>query len=126
MHRKMYGYANAGRATEIVHLRVRAVGRIDKPILPRADATVRPMPEPTAVRPARFRGRTMPTPLYHGETLRPGMGGLGPAIVASADSTSAIPPGFRFAVDSAGTLVATRMKPHTRKAGATVKVAHAD
>jgi N-methylhydantoinase A/oxoprolinase/acetone carboxylase beta subunit len=125
-HRQKYGCANAARPTEIVHLRVKAIGRTAKPALPHIDVFARPLPESYAVRPARFRGRTMQTPVYRRETLAPGMSGQGPAIVAGAQSTSAIPPGFGFAIDSVGTLVAMRMKPQERKARVTAKEAHAD
>jgi N-methylhydantoinase A/oxoprolinase/acetone carboxylase beta subunit len=126
MHRKMYGYANPARPMEIVHLRVKAIGRTDKPLLPRKDTTSRQLPKPFAVRPARFRGRTLPTPIYRREALAPGMSCPGPAIVTGAQSTTAIPPGFGFSVDGVGTLVATRMKPQKRKTGATAKEARAD
>jgi N-methylhydantoinase A len=124
-HRQMYGYANPARATEIVHLRVKAIGRTDKPLLPRCDATPRALPQPSAVRPARFRGRNLPTPIYHREALVPGMGGHGPAIVASAQSTSAIPPGFAFAIDPVGTLVATRTESRRAKTRSAPKEPHA-
>ncbi len=52
-HAKLYGYANPARATEIVQLRVRAVGRTEKPALaplhgPMAEPM--PAPEPAAMR----------------------------------------------------------------------------
>jgi hypothetical protein len=47
------------------------------------------------------------------------MGGLGPAIVAAAESTSLIPPNFAFAIDPIGTLIATRTKsPHPTRVSA--------
>jgi len=124
-HRQLYGYANPARATEIVHLRVKAIGRTDKPLLPRFDATPRALPQPSALRPARFRGRSLPTPIYHRQALTPGMNGQGPAIVASAQSTSVVPPGFRFMIDAVGTLVATRVESRKRKTRAATKDAHA-
>jgi N-methylhydantoinase A/oxoprolinase/acetone carboxylase beta subunit len=67
----------------------------------------------------------MPTPIYRREALAPGMSGQGPAIVAGAQSTAAIPPGFAFAIDAAGTLVATPVQLHKRKPRTAAKDVHA-
>ena len=115
MHAKLYGYANPARPTEIVHLRVKAIGRTAKPSIPRANASPRPLPQPFALRPARFKGRNHTTAIYHRDQLAPGMSGHGPAIIAGAQATSAIPPGFAFTIDAIGTLVATRLKPSRLK-----------
>jgi N-methylhydantoinase A/oxoprolinase/acetone carboxylase beta subunit len=118
IHRKLYGYASPTRATEIVHLRVKAIGRTDKPSLPRFDATPKPLPNPTSVRPARFKGRNLQTPVYHRDSLAPGMSGQGPAIIAGAQSTTAVPPSFQFTIDAVGTLVATHAKSSAAKSRA--------
>jgi len=118
MHRKLYGYASPTRATEIVHLRVKAIGRTDKPPLPRFDATPRPLATPTSMRPARFKGRNLQTPTYHRDSLLPGMNGQGPAIIAGAQSTTAVPPGFQFTIDALSTLVATHAKTSAEKSHA--------
>jgi N-methylhydantoinase A/oxoprolinase/acetone carboxylase beta subunit len=110
MHAKLYGYANPARPTEIVHLRVKAIGVTAKPAIPRADASARPLPQAYAIRAARFKGRSYPTPIYRREQLGPGMGGDGPAIVGGAQATTAIPPGFAFRIDAVGTLIAIRTK----------------
>ena len=121
MHAKLYGYANPARATEIVHLRVKAIGRTTKPSISRADLLPGPLPQPFAVRQARFKARNHPTPIYHRNQLAPGMTGHGPAIIAGAQATSAIPPGFAFTIDAIGTLVATRLKPNRAKSRAIAK-----
>jgi N-methylhydantoinase A/oxoprolinase/acetone carboxylase beta subunit len=115
LHCKLYGYANPTRATEIVHLRVKAIGRTDKPALPRFDASPRPLATPTSMRLARFKGRKVQTPTYHRGSLVPGMTGHGPAVIAGAQSTTAIPPGFQFTIDAVGTLVATHAKSRAQK-----------
>jgi N-methylhydantoinase A/oxoprolinase/acetone carboxylase beta subunit len=110
LHAKLYGYSNPARATEIVHLRVKAIGRTAKPPLPRIDAPAHPLPAPSATRPASFNRRNLPTPIYHRDALSSGMSGHGPAIIAAPESTSLVPPGFAFAIDPVGTLIATRTK----------------
>ena len=114
-HRKRYGYANERRATEVVQLRVKAMGRPalreqQRPALMRAEAVEdQPLPEASKVRPAVFGGRSLPTPVYHRDALTPGMGGMGPAMVITGQSTNVIAPGFAWRIDGAGTLIATRL-----------------
>jgi N-methylhydantoinase A/oxoprolinase/acetone carboxylase beta subunit len=116
-HAKLYGYANPARATEIIQLRVQATGRTDKPALtdplgapsiaPSSDGWD-PPPQPSATRPTIFRRRAVPAPIYHRDQLTPGMGAPGPAILLTDQSTNVITPAFSWAIDPAGTLVATR------------------
>jgi N-methylhydantoinase A/oxoprolinase/acetone carboxylase beta subunit len=106
-HAKLYGYANALRATEVVQLRVRAVGQTEKPVIAgqviRADVLT---PQPVKVRETIFAGRKLPTRVYHRNELVAGMRGEGPAMVISGESTNIIPPGWKWRIDQAGTLVA--------------------
>lgn len=114
-HQQLYGYANASRATEIVQLRVKAIGRTTKPVLPNAEAPFRHMPNPSSVRKTHFGRRAVSTPVYHRELLSPGMQSQGPALVVSGQSTTIIPPHYRFAIDGVGTLVATTLEPRKTK-----------
>jgi N-methylhydantoinase A/oxoprolinase/acetone carboxylase beta subunit len=109
-HQKLYGYANAERATEIVQLRVRAIGRTTKPSLASSgESKVRTLPQPASIRPTVFGRRSLPTPVFHRDSLMPGMGGHGPAMVITGQSTNVISPAFAWKIDAAGTLVATRL-----------------
>jgi N-methylhydantoinase A/oxoprolinase/acetone carboxylase beta subunit len=117
-HEQLYGYANPARATEIVHLRVKAIGRTSKPTLPSADANLCDLPKARSVRPTHFGRRAVPTPIYHRESLSAGMQGHGPALIVSGQSTTVIPPHYRFAIDGVGTLIAAPLesrKTKTRK-----------
>ncbi len=108
-HQKLYGYSNASRATEIVQLRVRAIGRTAKPSLASgAQTEKKPLPAPASVRQTIFARRSMSTPVFHRDQLSGGMGGDGPAIVITGQSTNVISPAFHWALDAGGTLVATR------------------
>jgi N-methylhydantoinase A/oxoprolinase/acetone carboxylase beta subunit len=106
-HAKLYGYANVARATEVVQMRVRAVGRTEKPVIagePISGSVL--TPEPLKVRKTIFAGRAVTTRVYHRSKLCTGMGGEGPAMVISGESTNIIPPGWTWRIDHAGTLVA--------------------
>ena len=56
-------------------------------------------------------GRWRPARLYQREDTRPGDTFDGPAVVTEADATTVIEPGWRGAVDAAGNLVLTRVRP---------------
>jgi N-methylhydantoinase A/oxoprolinase/acetone carboxylase beta subunit len=107
-HERLYGYANRNRPAEIVNLRVKAIGRTDKPVLPHRAARDVPLPDPSDVRPTFFAKRAYDTPVFRRESLTNGMRGHGPAVVAGGQATAVIPPHFAFRIDSTGTLIATR------------------
>jgi N-methylhydantoinase A/oxoprolinase/acetone carboxylase beta subunit len=108
-HERQYGYAAPARRVEVVTVRVRATGITEKPRLPRRPAAAGPPPEPIRTRDAWFGGAPVPTPLFHREQLLVGMAGRGPAIVAGAEATIVVPPGFGFRVDEVDSLVLTRL-----------------
>ena len=110
-HAKLYGYANPARATEIVQLRVKAIGRTEKPAPAPLHGPVEPQPAPlpAATRSTIFGRRRLPTPVFHRDQLNAGMHGDGPAIVISGQSTNVITPAFGWRLDAAGTLIATRL-----------------
>jgi N-methylhydantoinase A/oxoprolinase/acetone carboxylase beta subunit len=115
-HNQLYGYANELRATEIVQLRVKVIGRTSKPALPSATVTPCELPKPSSVRLAHFGRRAVSTPVYHRELLSAGMHGQGPALVVSGQSTTVIPPHYGFAIDGVGTLIASRLPSRKGKA----------
>jgi N-methylhydantoinase A/oxoprolinase/acetone carboxylase beta subunit len=107
-HAKLYGYANPARATEIVQLRVKAIGRTEKPALTSSETPIEavPAPEPAAIRPTIFAKRPLPTPVFHRDQLSAGMHGEGPAIIITGQSTNVISPKWHWRIDSTGTLIA--------------------
>ena len=107
-HLQRYGYANPGRAAEIVTLRVKAVGLTAKPALPRAAHLAEGLPAPLRVRDTWFDGRRHDTPVFHVEQLDAGASGQGPALLAGAQATTVVPPHYRFQIDAFGNIVATR------------------
>jgi N-methylhydantoinase A/oxoprolinase/acetone carboxylase beta subunit/N-methylhydantoinase B/oxoprolinase/acetone carboxylase alpha subunit len=108
-HEHLYGYSDSLRITEIVNIRVNAAGITQKPVFPPSQATNQTLPPSTATRSARFDGRWQDTAIYHRDNLLPGMGGEGPAIITSGESTAIITPNYRFRIDGTGTLIATRI-----------------
>jgi N-methylhydantoinase A/oxoprolinase/acetone carboxylase beta subunit len=104
-HQKLYGYANPARPIEVVQLRVKAIGRTEKPALAQATSEPQPLPPATATRQSIFGKRSLATPVYHRDQLTAGMGGEGPAIVITGQSTNVIHPGYRWHIDGAGTLI---------------------
>ncbi|MGI5400364.1 hydantoinase B/oxoprolinase family protein [Streptomyces sp. CA-135486] len=56
-------------------------------------------------------GERRETPLYRRRDLSPGDGVEGPAIIAEADATTVVDPGWRAAADENGQLLLTRVRP---------------
>jgi N-methylhydantoinase A/oxoprolinase/acetone carboxylase beta subunit len=105
-HGRLYGYSSPERAKEVVNVRVTAAGITDKPSLPYARPRKPMQARPIAVRPGRFNGRTLRVALYRWDALSPGSAGRGPAVIAGAEATAVIPPGFSFGIDGFGNVIA--------------------
>jgi N-methylhydantoinase A/oxoprolinase/acetone carboxylase beta subunit len=105
-HGRLYGYSNPHRAVEVVAARVRASGITEKPALPFTRPRRASRPKPAAVRPGRFDGRACQVAHYRWPDLSPGAAAPGPAVIAGAEATTVIPPGFRFRVDGFGNIIA--------------------
>lgn len=103
-HRRLYGYANPARPTEVVAVRVRAAGVTDKPTLP-SSRLKRHRPRPAAVRQGRFDGRATKVAYYRWPDLSPGAAAQGPAVIAGAEATVVVPPRFQFTVDKFSNIV---------------------
>ena len=107
-HGKLYGYANPGRSVEVVAARVRATGITDKPELPftRPRRGVRAKPHATSR--GRFDGRDRHVAYFRWPDLAPGASGRGACVITGPEATAVIPPGWRFAIDGFGNVVARR------------------
>lgn len=112
-HERLYGYANRSRPVEVVNVRVKAVGVTLKPSLPHEPVVARDA-VPMRCQRAVFGGRPVDMPVYHREALTPGHRADGPAVVAGAEATTVVPPGFAFHVDDWGNLMATRLGRRSR------------
>ena len=109
-HRQMYGYATRDRPIEAVNLRVTALTTLPRPSLIPAELNGRQDPD-AAREPDRdvyFRGRSVPTPIYHRPRLRPGDVVNGPAIIEQEDSTTVVWEGQTSTVDAYSNLLLER------------------
>ncbi len=102
-HQRRYGYADPGRPTEVVNVRLRLIGATPKPDLPRQrPAARRTAAAVSGLRRAVFGGTMRATPVYDRERLHAGHRFLGPAIVTEYSATTVVPPGWGARVDAYG------------------------
>ena len=105
-HERHYGFHSAGEPIEVVNIRVAATGRMATEGASFSADKAAAAPEAAGRRPVWFDGDgAVETPVYRRESLTAGMDFAGPAIVEQLDSTTAVFPGDRAAVDEAGNLV---------------------
>lgn len=109
LHHRRYGYSSPGRPIEVVTVRVRATGVTNKPEL-RSERTRRHAPRPASWQRARFDGRDVRAAVHRWADLAPGAAATGPAVIAGAEATAVVPPGFRFRVDRFGNIVIEQMR----------------
>jgi N-methylhydantoinase A len=104
-HRQTFGYDYEGaQKVEFVNFCVSGFGLIERPQLPKLDATGGPA-VPSAQRPVYFDGAFQDTPVYRRAALAPGAGIIGPAVVEEFGSTTVVFPGQRLDVDPHGILI---------------------
>ena len=110
-YRGHYGRDNPGAPAEIVSWRLEVRnGTLGVPHRPAAAVRRVAGAEPagtkreTARRPARFGDRYVDTPVYRRESLTPGEGWPGPALVVERQTSTVVTPEARFGVDEFGNL----------------------
>ncbi len=99
-HRQRYGYADPRRPTEVVNVRLRAIGHTQRPPLPEhelehEDASPAVLGECTMV----FDGVEHDASMIDRAKLVPGNVFAGPALVVEYSTTTVVPPDFRCTVD---------------------------
>jgi len=107
-HRERYGYSQPDEPVEIVNLRLKMLGPVQRPTFPQEP--LGPADPSTAVveqRPVWF-GETLQATVYDRDRLQPGNAIAGPAIVTQLDATTAVPPGWRGHIDAVRNLVLER------------------
>ncbi len=104
-HERRYGFADRGRAVEVVTLEVRGAVRST---LPAEGATARRVAARAETVRVREGGRERAARLVHRDALAPGASVAGPAIVCDAGATFWLADGWRARVHRSGALVATR------------------
>jgi N-methylhydantoinase A len=107
LHEKKYGYRNNDKPIEIVNLRLRVRGTLDKPEIEEF-----PMSSETPVdealldqREVIFDGQPIMTQIFNRKLLKSGNRIKGPAVVVEYSSTIVIPPFAEAVVDEYGNLI---------------------
>ena len=107
-HRERFGYSMPGEPIEIVNLRMKMLGRVQRPSFPQEPLG----PEDAAGALLEERHVGFPEPLatkvYTRDELRPGNLVHGPALLVQMDATTVIPPGWQGKVDGVRNLVLER------------------
>jgi N-methylhydantoinase A len=100
-HQAAYSYHDVHAKVEIVNLRVKAIGRVNRPPLPSFPRAAGKLDEALLGRfPVRFAEGETVTPFYDGEKLGVGQALTGPAIVVRPDTTILIGEGDQAEVDT--------------------------
>ena len=109
-HEQRYGYADIGRATEVVNVRIRATGQTVKPEL-----STPVSPESSDARDAIVGEQSMvvdgaerTVPLYDREKLHHTDGFEGPALVVEYSTTTVVPTDYAVRLDEFGNLILER------------------
>ena len=108
MHLKLYSYSDERRPTEIVNLRVKAIGITDKPILIEKEFKGEdPSKARIDQRRMVFEGGVHQSDVYLRELMAAGNIIQGPALIIDYESTSVVPPDFSCQVDKYENLIIT-------------------
>jgi N-methylhydantoinase A len=107
-HARSYGYADRGRAVEIVTLRVQALARTARRQEPRTKTAGGRAEEARIGKQRVFAdGRWRESGLYDRVSLRPGSRIAGPAVVVELSATTYVPSGWMAVVDGSENLLLT-------------------
>lgn len=108
VHRERFGYSRPGEPVEIVNLRLKLIGQVQRPVFSHQEPGA---PNPSGAllgeREVWF-GKPLAAKVYDRDTLHAGNLIAGPAIVVQMDATTAVPPGWAGRVDVVGNLVLER------------------
>ena len=107
VHDRRFGHRSEG-AVEIVTYRVVALGRVDKPALPRWTASGSVADATTGTRDVWFDDGFRPTPIIDRAALTAGQSLTGPAILEENGSTTVVPPAWSLLVLEHGELLLER------------------
>ncbi len=114
-YRKQFSFLMPGRALIVEAVSVEALAPGDAP--PEARAKEQATGAPRAAETVRMfsAGAWRPTPLFRRESLAPGHALEGPAVIAEANATTVVEPGWGARVTPLGHLVLERVQPRPRR-----------
>jgi N-methylhydantoinase A len=104
-HLARYGHSDEDRTVELVHVRVRAIGRLERPQLDRVIEFTRFEAEPVGRESVWLDDGLETVPRYERELLAAGASASGPSLVTEYGSTTLVPRGWGFEVDALGNLI---------------------
>ncbi|AEH44427.1 5-oxoprolinase (ATP-hydrolyzing) [Thermodesulfatator indicus DSM 15286] len=106
-HKKLYGYANFDKPIEIVNIRLRARGKMDKPSFDRQTTPSSKIDEKAYLTETKtiFNGEEYPTKVFNRDFLNYGNEIEGPAIIIEYSSTIVVPPKTKLFVDEFQNLI---------------------
>ncbi len=103
-HEQSYGFASPAEPIECVNLKLKAVGLLEKPALPRLGEAA--VSTPSSHRPVCFaRATWIETPVFRREALACEQRLTGPAVIEQMDATTLIFPDDDCVVDEHGNLI---------------------
>ena len=103
-HERNYGFCAHSEPIQLVNLSVKALGELERPVLPTLPRS--PLPEPVDRRSTVYAvGERHDTPVYSRESLVAGMTVVGPAIIEQMDTTVVVYPGDECTVDDWGNVI---------------------
>ena len=109
LHRTTYGYSDEREMTEIVNMRMTAIGKLPMPEFQRfGEGTLDASDAVKGSRRVYLDEELQDLTVYERERLRSGNRVNGPAIVEQVDSTTVIYPGQRLVMDEFGNLLITQ------------------
>ena len=99
-HEEKYTFRHDDRAVEIVTLKVRGIGAVEKPDLPVFDINEKEInPAEYPSQELIFEDETYEAPVIQRTAMSAGNYGAGPCVVPEQTSTTFIPPGWNYRVD---------------------------
>ncbi|SMP15290.1 N-methylhydantoinase A [Desulfurobacterium pacificum] len=105
-HEKVYGYSSPEREVEVVNVRLRATGRVEKPKLEKFSLASEKVPDEAVLcRRKAFFDDWMEVPVYDRSKLLPGNRIKGAAIIVEYSSTTVVPPFAEVFVDEYKNLI---------------------
>lgn len=108
-HEKLYGYHRKSASIEIVNVRVRAIGLVTPPDIPRMpEGSSDPSHTFIGVHEVHLDGELTPIPFFNADSLLPGNQIVGPAILLRSDTTILLMTDFHAYVDGYQNLIISK------------------
>ena len=110
VHERVFAVSEPGQHVECIYWKGRATALLGRPeVAEQESGRDRSSPTPAATRPAWFgTGEAHNTPHFRAETLSPGHGVSGPAIIEEATTTVVVYPGWSATVTTSGDYLLTK------------------